>query len=590
MMKPQSKQLRAVALLAGLAVLVLAPPPAWAQAFGYSVDIQVPQAYRRLLEENLDIVKWRDNPRMDLAQLRRLFRGTPESIGELMATEGYYSPAIRSSLEQRDGAWVARFDVEPGEPSRVARVDIGFRGAIADDSPRNLARIEKAKKAWRLAVGAVFRQEGWEAAKRSLLRGLLVDRYPAASIASSRATVDPEKREVYLEVVADSGPAFTLGRLEITGLKRYPRRVVENLNPIEPGSPYSQQKLLGLQARLQDSGYFASSLVSAEADPARPHDVPIRVEVVENPSKHVGFGIGFSSNTGARGQVDYRDLNLLNRAWRLNAGLKLETKTQSATADIYLPAKLADYQDSLGVKLERTDIEGDVTTQRSLGVKRSRMVGKIETALAAQYQAERETVAGAESSTSRALTLNYSWIARRTDDPLYPNRGYLLNLQVGGGLRALLSDQDFVRGYGRLAYYHPLGPRDTVMLRGELGGVLASSRDGIPSEFLFRAGGDQSLRGYDYQSLGVRQGDAVVGGRYLAIASAEYVHWLTPKWGAALFYDVGDAVDSLRDYKAVQGYGVGARWRSPVGPLNLDLAYGRELAQYRVYFSVGFVF
>jgi translocation and assembly module TamA len=98
------------------------------------------------------------------------------------------------------------------------------------------------------------------------------------------------------------------------------------------------------------------------------------------------------------------------------------------------------------------------------------------------------------------------------------------------------------------------------------------------------------VRGYAYQSLGVENGDAIVGGRYLGVASAEYVHWLSEKWGAAAFYDVGTAADDLRDFKPVHGYGAGARWKSPIGLLNLDLAYGREVGKLRVHFSVGIPF
>ena len=120
--------------------------------------------------------------------------------------------------------------------------------------------------------------------------------------------------------------------------------------------------------------------------------------------------------------------------------------------------------------------------------------------------------------------------------------------------------------------------------------MLTSSRLGVPATLLFRAGGDQSVRGYEYLSLGIREADAVVGGRYLAVASAEYVRWIVPNWGAAVFYDVGDAFDELGDFKANAGYGLGARWKSPVGPVGLDVAYGEEAHTIRLHFSLGVSF
>jgi translocation and assembly module TamA len=112
----------------------------------------------------------------------------------------------------------------------------------------------------------------------------------------------------------------------------------------------------------------------------------------------------------------------------------------------------------------------------------------------------------------------------------------------------------------------------------------------VPSTFLFRAGGDQSVRGYGYQQLGVPVGTAITGARYLLTASAEYDYWFKPPWGAAVFYDVGNAADNFNDLKPKVGYGVGARWRSPVGPINVDVAYGKAVRKVRLHFSLGFTF
>jgi translocation and assembly module TamA len=120
--------------------------------------------------------------------------------------------------------------------------------------------------------------------------------------------------------------------------------------------------------------------------------------------------------------------------------------------------------------------------------------------------------------------------------------------------------------------------------------VLADSRADIPSAYLFRTGGDNTIRGYAYESLGVAEGDSVVGGRYLGVASIEYVQWVREQWGAAVFYDFGNAVDDLSAWRTVSGYGAGVRWSSPIGALSLDLAYGRATEEWRVHFNAGIAF
>ena len=591
-MKPPANLTRLVCIC-GLALLATAQPlPAYSAeaSFDYAVELQVPQAQRTMLETHLDLYRWRGSERMDETQLRRLVRLAPDQIREFLATEGFYSPQIEAALEQRDGKWIVKLAIEPGEPVRVTGFELRIIGPFDDGSAENRAHLQQMREDWSLRPGAAFRHEDWEAAKRGALKGLLLDRYPAAAIAESQATVDPEKRNVTLQVTLDSGPAFTFGALEVQGLERYPASIVERINPITPGEPYSQAKLLELQSRLQDSPYFAGAAVNMETDPARPSNVPVRVEVTENPSQKLGFGIGMSTDAGPRGQIDYRDLNFLDRAWRLSGALKLEGKRQSLGGELQFPLTEQSYRDSLNALLERTDIEGEVTQKFVLGAKRSRVQGRNETAYGIRYFLEQQDIAGATGDRRSALVPSYSWTRRDVDNLLYPTRGYLLNLQADAAAKALLSDRDFVRGYGRAVWFHPFSERDQLIVRGELGVVAAGGRDGIPSDFLFRTGGDQTVRGYAYQSLGVQEGDAIVGGRYLAVASVEYVRWLTPQWGAAVFVDTGDAADSLGELKPVQGYGAGARWKSPVGPLNLDIAYGQDSEEVRLHFSVGFSF
>jgi translocation and assembly module TamA len=248
------------------------------------------------------------------------------------------------------------------------------------------------------------------------------------------------------------------------------------------------------------------------------------------------------------------------------------------------------YRYGLAAGIERSTLQNQEIRALTIGGKQSTISGKIECTAALQYIIEQEDVGDEISRSHKALYPNYSWAIRDVDDLTDPRRGYVLTLQAGGALEALLSDADFLRGYARWTGYRSLGPENLFIFRAEAGSVLTSSRLGVPATLLFRAGGDGSVRGYDYQSLGIREADAVVGGRYLAVASAEYVRWIVPNWGAAVFYDVGDAFDELGDFKANAGYGVGARWKSPVGPVGLDVAYGEEAHSIRLHFSLGVSF
>jgi len=559
-------------------------------AFSYDITLQVPDAQRKLLEDNLDLYRWRGNERMNEGQLQRLVSLAPAQIRELLITEGFYSPAIKAEAGYREGQWLVHIAVDPGMPVRVGSVDLQVSGPFNNGSAKNRARLEKIRADWSLRPDAVFRHEDWEEAKRNALKSLLLEDFPIASLSDSQAQVNLETMSVDLRVVLDSGPLFTFGALEISGLERYPATLVERMNPIHPGESYSQRKLMEFQSRLQNSPYFSTADVSVALDPLQPIGVPLRAELAENQSRKLGFGIGMSTDTGARGLVDYRDINLLDRAWALGSTLKLEEKRQSLATELQLPLSEQRFRDSFNNLLEHTDIEGEETQKVVLGAKRTFIRDHTETAFGLRYFLEKQYIAGAASGRNAALSPTVSWTLRKVDHLLYPSDGYIVNLQADIATRAILSEQDFLRGYSRTIFFQPLGDSSQLNLRGEVGVVSATSRKGIPSDFLFRTGGDQTIRGYAFQSLGVAEGSAIVGGRYLVLASAEYVYWLTPKWGTGIFVDGGNGTDKWELLTPVYGYGIGARWKSPVGPLNLDLAYGEKTRQMRIHFSLGFTF
>ncbi|MGA7178735.1 MAG: autotransporter assembly complex family protein [Thiobacillaceae bacterium] len=561
----------------------------------YEIQLDAPASLVELLQNNLDIYQWQGSPQMDAGYLTVLLKRTPEQIRELLETEGYYNPVVEVNSRPDSPLPLVDIHIDPGLPVRVETFALNISGGCADNSRESQAQLKQLQNDWKLPKGAIFRHADWETAKRKALLPYLVSRCPAAKLVDSHATVDPKANTVQLTIEIDTGPVFHFGPTEIKGLRRYPASIVDRLNPTHAGEIYSQDKVLLFQSRLRDSLYF--STVSVVADTSVPADLgdkvrsaPIQVNVVEHAARKLSFGAGYSTDTGPRGRVQYGDLNLASQAWRLDTQALVGNSDQSLTGNIVLPLTASGYQDSLHGKAEHTDIEGQTTQTYNIGAKRTKVRGKIETALSLEYTTEVQGLGTLPSDRSRALYLGYSWTHRAVDNVVNPNHGYIYNIQLGGAASSILSDQDFLRGYTRGILFVPVSKSGQLILRSELGGVWAPSRTGIPEDYLFRTGGDQSVRGYSYQSLGVSQAGATVGGRWLAVGSTEYVHWLLPQWGAAVFADLGDAADSINTLSPKLGYGIGARWKSPVGPLGLDVAYGRETREFRLHFSASLAF
>lgn len=576
-------------------------------AVSYKVRIEAPRKLRELLENNLDLMRWRGNPRVDLEQLQRLVRNAPAEAKTLVATEGYYTPTITSSLDTSGGTPVARVNVDPGQPVTVGDVDLDLRGFAASDQDATAFDGAALRNHWSLPVGAQFRTADWEAAKRDILREITQRRFPRAQLLDSTAVVDPDKHSAALKVVIDSGPEVRFGALRIEGLQRYSPSIIRNLNQIDPGEEYSQAALQALQGRLQETGYFSTVEVSLDMSsalrdqvrelnqggaqpepPSGPVTMPVLVRVTENKSKNLSVGVGYSTNTGARAQANYDDLKVFGK--RMKSSILYEQLHQAALVDFFWPTTSNGYSNSVGAAYDREDVRGQITRTTNVHAVRAWGSPTLERSLRLEALTEQVTIDDLPTKRVKALPLTFSITKRELDSLVLPTRGYIANLQLGAAPLPILTDEPFVRAYVRGLMYKPLGPSGTLILRGEFGAVGSKDKDKVPSTFLFRAGGDQSVRGYGYQQLGVPVGSAITGGRYLLTSSVEYDYWFKPPWGAAVFVDAGNAADNFKDLKPKVGYGVGARWRSPVGPIAVDVAYGRAVHKVRLHFSLGFTF
>ena len=552
------------------------------------VELVAPEALRAALEANLDIVRWSRRGGLTSGQMEQLFSTARKQVREIAATEGYFDARVEASLRRNGESRIARLEVTLGEPVLVQGVELSFTGPLRKD-PQADVRMDRARRAFGFVPGERFRQVEWDAGKARALRSIARTRYGTATLASSEARIDPERRTAHLKVVIDSGPPVTMGAPRISGLQRYDERLVRNLNPIPPGADYDEDELLKYQRRLLASGYFGSAIVASSPSRDAPADTPILVSLVESESRRIEMGVGYSTDRGARAQASYRDNNLFDKAWRLNTRIAVDRLVQELNAGIAFPRLPSGIHYGIETELRAEDIQGQDILNWSLTGGRQFLTEEYESSLSLQFLSERSRLDDGPEDNRSALFLNQRWLWNTLNDPINPRRGYTFQFQAGGALQGVLSTQTFARLHTRANYLYPFNRNWTLALRAEAGAVLAESRDNIPSAYVFRTGGDASIRGYAYESLGVQEADAVVGGRYLLVGSVELMRWLNRQWGIGAFVDGGNAWDELSDFEAVYGYGAGVRWRSPLGNLSLDLAHGEATDEWRVHFSAGLV-
>jgi translocation and assembly module TamA len=419
------------------------------------------------------------------------------------------------------------------------------------------------------------------------VESLAADRFAGASLKRSRATIDPQTDSAVLEVELDSGPPFRFGEIQVRGLSRHPASIVRNLATFVPGDPFDERDLLQFQRRLTATGYFSAVQVEMDDDPANAAAAPVRVSVIEANSRRIEAGVGYSTDTLYRAQLGYTDNDFLERGWRWRSDARVESRSARATSSIALPARDDGWQHAYLLQFDQSDISGLFQREGSFTFNRTAIDERRQPQWSLGAHLQQQQPDGSSSDTVHALFGAYRYTRRMTDDLLSPNRGTNWSVQAGAAPPGL-SSRTFGRGIAQVAHWIPLGRTATVMVRAEGGAVVSSTTDGIPESFLFRTGGDTSIRGYAYQSIGVKKGAAVTGGRMYALASVEATRWVNERWGIAAFYDAGNAGDRVSDLRdAAQGAGFGARVRTPLGPVRVDIAYGEKSEQVRLHLSLG---
>lgn len=575
--------------------------------------VQAPQPLRGVLEQHLDLAQAIRSPQARLlsnAEWARLAAAAPAQAHTLAQTEGYFDALASVAWENVDeprepGQPRVVLSVEPGAHTHVGRITFEVQGELADamDEGNADARTlwQDVQHDWALGQGKVFRNAAWENAKAAVLTQLRAQGYAAATWAGTGAEVDAADHSVRLFLVADSGPLFRAGAIEVSGTQHHDAERVRMMADFKPGDALTEARLLDFQTRLLKSGLFDQAAVLLEPDASQAAAAPIKVTVRETPLQSATVSLGYAANAGPGVKVEYAHRLPFGRPLITRHKVQLSRAYQAWDGDVTTHMDAEFNRWLLGGTLERYSEVDDTQQGLRLRLGRLREVPNHDRLIFAEVEGARACtgVDGTRACGSTwAVSGNVHHILRRLDNNVLPTDGWALNLQAGLGYTSgnATGSGPFSRLYGRATGFWPLtfGERTWyAQARVEAGAVLA--RDGVtpPESQRFRAGGDESVRGYGWRTLAPTADGVATGGAYLLTASAEVARPLfddLPMLLGAVFIDAGDAVNSWRDYRPALGVGAGVRVRSPIGPLKVDLAWGQEDQALRLHLSLGITF
>ncbi len=528
-------------------------------------------AYLTIDQEPCDAPAWR---------VQQQYIAAPARIRSALEALGYYSVTINSALSTDADCWHAKFTIDRGAPVKIRTLDVSAAG----DAVFALALGQSG-----LAEGAVLDQGAYDALKRRW-SDLAVERgYRDAKFVESRVDVYPSEHAADIVLHFEPGERFRFGAVEFDQ-SVLTDRLVRAYLPFKQGDFYDGRLLTALYIALTDSGYF-DTIDIRQGDPNREaREVPIDIVLTPAKRRLITYGVGFSTDTGPRLRFGRNNRRFNDRGHQFGVNAQLSPVISEVTASYRFPhgdPRTEWINFDIGLKKEDTD----TAKSDSLEFGARRIVERPHDWTRTQKLSlllEDFDVAD-QAGRSTLLMSGIAWARTHADNALRPHKGYRLDFEVRGASNAVVSDTSFVQVIAQGKWIWSLPNMGRVLVRGRVGATQVDTFDDLPPSVRFFAGGDSSVRGYDFEALGPEDANGkVVGGSSVVVSSFEYEHPVHDRWSIAFFVDSGNAFKGS-DFTAKTGAGLGGRWQSPLGPIRVDLAHPFDdpTTSWRLHISLG---
>ncbi|MDX1804844.1 MAG: autotransporter assembly complex family protein [Alcanivorax sp.] len=521
-------------------------------------------------------------PAVQYNLLRRQIR---DNAFRALQAMGYYHPSLTLTLNTAtdNHCIAAHLQGHQGPVVVLEKVDLQLHGDARDDSAFQALLADSP-----LHRGDQLRHDRYNNLKKQLQQLLINRGYIQGRLTTHQLSVDTKRNRAAVILHVDSGPRYRFGKVTLQGSTLKPALLRPYLR-FHPGEPFNNSLLLETQQAYLGAGYFSAVRIQRGSPKDGSQQIPISIHFSDRNRWSLLAGVGASTDTGPRLRLGVENRQVNRAGHRFHAETELSGVQQGAGAGYQIPLR-----DPLH---ERLDLHTSYVNESTDSNDNERIstgadyIVELENKWVATTSLEllRETydVAG-QLDRADLLIPGFQLSRVKTSDPIYPRRGWRLNGKIRFADQALSSTASFLQATLSGKLILPLlGGR--ILSRVDLGYTEVSNVNELPASLRFFAGGDASVRGFGYESLGPEDNQGnVIGGRHLATASLEYDHPISRQWSVAAFTDAGNAFNVLNNFRPRHSAGAGVRWRSPLGPIRIDLARALDQSRsWRIHLSMG---
>lgn len=559
-------------------------PPAVRPAVAVEIVGNLTETERRNILAHLSLARAVDTSPLLPAAFNRLAARAVKETAKALEPFGYYAPKIVIHQERRDSGWQVRIEVHPGDPVRLTAVTIKITGPGEED-----AALGEAVRNCPLRSGMRLDHRQYEEARDGLISVAIENGYLKAGYRTSRVEVHRKERTAKVDLLLASGPRYRFGPIQFEA-DFIDHDLLTKISPVKTGDPLTPDALARLRRSLYLADYFTGVELDYDLESADdPASVPVRVVLTPNLAHRYGIGLGYGTDTGIRGTLEYANRHINRQGHQLNLQWQPSERKSNFGGAYSIPIgdPLKDRLSILGsYEVESYDNINSELWKTSLGHDHFRDWGEYSTYV--QFLQEQDEI-GANASDAALFLPGIKGSLFWTDNRLVTTRGLRLSASLLGSEEHVLADTSFLQATGGIKAIYSFWGQWRVIGRVDGGYTVIDEIEQLPLSLRFFAGGDQSVRGYGYKKIGPRDEDGnIIGGKYLLTSSVELERTLFDSWSGAVFYDSGGVTNSLSDAGMHAGAGVGLRWNAPFGQIRLDVARALdEGGSWRLHFTLG---
>jgi translocation and assembly module TamA len=554
-----------------LAILLILPALCLGTELQVNISGTSPEI-TKAIRADLHLQQATTEPKLTEARIKNLYQLAAEQITTTLQAKGYYNSTITSELVQKD-KWIATFVITPGPPTKISSVSI-----IIEGSGEYNKKLKTALITPKLIRGHTITHSDYEDTKDELLSNSNALGYLQAEFSENIIEVNRSNNTANIKFTINTGTQYVFGKVKfIDGI--YPEEFLARFAPFKTGDPYELQKLIEFQANLESADLFSKIRFDPLTDLNDPQNitVPVDVRLTLKPKNRYSGSVGYGTDTGFRGSLGWLHRRTSTEGHKISANITASQVRSTARINYIIPgARPATDRYILGILGQEEDYDELYSRKAELSGQKVMKRGKLESLYGLWYFTETFRIVHGDPTLNKKYllpTVRWMWVNIKPSD-IY-EIGTSADLRIRGGVQGILSDNSVAEIEANAKQIFGVTDKMRLLFRTNLGMVASKQFDVLPPSLRFFTGGDESVRGYRYNSLGPLSDpgdpDSNTGGRYLFVGSAELEHQLYQDVSGVVFFDAGNAALSMKIPLAF-GSGVGVRYKTPIGKFRVDLA------------------